>query len=273
MDTETSRVVDIHLPIPEEAMSAYIKTNNWRFVELSNPTRFMKLAECVLPWLAFIGSGFLALGLWLAFTVPPDYKQGNMVRIMFIHVPAVMMAMATYMVMVSSALGALVWRHPLADVAAKSAAPIGAIFAFVGLVTGSIWGKPMWGTWWAWDARLTSFLILFFMFGALIALWRAIEEPCVAAKLAGSAVLAGALILPIIHYSVDWWSVLHQPNGTLLKVDIAFRLPLWIMMTAFAFIFAVFHLMLMRNELLARRIRTMQRNLAKSADSFQDIRL
>ena len=127
---------------------------------LANPTRFLALVRVLLPWLWVATIVLLGIGLWLSFSVPDDYQQGRTVRIMFVHVPSVWMSMGAYMVMVSGALGVLVWRHPLADVAARSAAPIGAAFTFLGLATGSIWGRPMWGTWWEWDARLTSFLVL-----------------------------------------------------------------------------------------------------------------
>ncbi len=234
--------------------------------QLANPTRFMALTGTIVPWTGAIAMVLLAAGLWLTFTVPQDYQQGNTVRIMFIHVPSVMMAMAAYMVMVSGALGTLVWRHPLADVAAKSAAPIGAVLTFAGLVTGSIWGKPMWGTWWEWDARLTSFLILLVIYLGVIALWRAIEEPSTAAKLTAVAILVGALILPVIHFSVEWWNTLHQPNGTVTRAPTIYRTPLWLMIAGFGFGFLTLHLAVMRNELMARRIRTLQRFVARSAD-------
>ena len=147
-------------------------------IDLANPTRFLAVSGRVLPWLAGLRRCLFAIGLYLAlFVAPADYQQGDSVRIMYIHVPAAVLAMGCYALMAVAALGVLVWRHPLADVAAKSAAPLGAAFTFLGLVTGSIWGKPMWGAWWVWDARLTSFLVLFIMYLGLIALWRAFEDP------------------------------------------------------------------------------------------------
>jgi heme exporter protein C len=147
-------------------------------ISLANPTRFLSLVGRILPWLGGVTLILLAVGLYLSlFVAPPDYQQGETVKIMFIHVPSAWLAMFGYMLIAASALGTLIWRHPLADVAAKTAAPIGATFTFIALVTGSLWGKPMWGTYWVWDARLTSVLVLFLLYLGLIALWNAIEEP------------------------------------------------------------------------------------------------
>ncbi len=239
-------------------------------MDLANPTRFLALVRFLLPWISIITLVLFAIGLWMSFAAPEDYQQGTSVRMMFIHVPAVWVAMFAYMVMVSSALGVLVWKHPLADVAARSAAPLGAAFTFLGLVTGSIWGRPMWGTWWAWDARLTSFLVLFIIYLGLIALWRAIEEPAVAAKPAAIFILVGAINIPIIKFSVDWWNTLHQTasvfkaGGPSLSPE--FLWPLMIMALAFSALFTLLHLMAMRNEILRRRIRTMQITAARRAE-------
>jgi heme exporter protein C len=146
-------------------------------IDLANPTRFLALAERVLPWLAAVTAGLLALGLYLSAMAPDDYQQGATVKIMFIHVPNAWLSMFVWGTMSVAALGTLVWRHPLADVAAKAAAPLGAAFTFLALVTGSLWGRPMWGTYWEWDARLTSVLILFLMYLGIMALWRAVEDP------------------------------------------------------------------------------------------------
>src|SRR5690606_23642755 len=175
-----------------------------------NPTRFLGLADRLLPWLAALAAALLAVGLYLSFFVaPPDYQQGETVRIMFIHVPAAWLGLFMYVMMSASALGTLVWRHPLADVAQKAAAPIGAAFTFVCLVTGSLWGKPMWGTWWVWDARLTSVLVLFLMYLGIMALWRAVDDPGRAARAVAVLTLVGVVNIPIIKFSVDWWSTLH----------------------------------------------------------------
>ena len=149
---------------------------------LANPTVFVDLSRRVLPWLAAATAALFAVGLFLSFAAPPDYQQGETVKIMYLHVPAAWMATFVYAVMAAAALGTLVWRHPLADAAQKAAAPLGAGFTFICLVTGSLWGKPMWGTYWVWDARLTSVLVLFIIYLGLIALWRAIDDPGRAAR-------------------------------------------------------------------------------------------
>ena len=158
--------------------------------DLANPTRFLALAGRVLPWLSGLAAIAFVAGLYLTFFVAPDdYQQGATVKIMFLHVPAAWLAMMCYAVMAMASLGTLIWKHPLADVSARAAAPIGAAFTFVALVTGALWGKPMWGTYWVWDARLTSFLVLFIMYLGLIALWRTIEDPIRAGKAADFTVL------------------------------------------------------------------------------------
>ena len=192
---------------------------------------------------------------------PDDYQQGATVKIMFIHVPNAWLSMFVWGVMSVAALGTLVWRHPLADVAAKAAAPIGAAFTFLALVTGSLWGRPMWGTYWEWDARLTSVLILFLMYLGLIALWRAVEDPSRAARAAAILTLVGAINLPIIKFSVDWWNTLHQPASVFRMggptLDRAFLIPLLVMAVAFSLLFVTLHLAAMRNEILRRRVRSL----------------
>ena len=230
---------------------------------LANPTRFLSLVERVAPWLAAAALIALVLGLYLAFFVaPPDYQQGETVRIMFVHVPAAWLAMFGYLLIAISALGTLIWRHPLADVAAKAAAPIGATFTFVALVTGSLWGKPLWGTYWVWDARLTSVLVLFLLYLGLIALWQSIEEPGRAGRAAAILALVGAVNLPIIKFSVDWWNTLHQPASVLRPggptIDPSMLAPLFVMAVAFALIFTLLHLIAMRAEILRRRVRALQ---------------
>jgi heme exporter protein C len=177
-------------------------------------------------------------------------------------VPNAWLSMFVWGVMSVAALGTLVWRHPLADVAAKSAAPIGAAFTFLALVTGSLWGRPMWGTYWEWDARLTSVLILFLMYLGLMALWRAVEDPSRAARAAAVLTLVGAINLPIIKFSVDWWNTLHQPASVFRMggptLDRAFLIPLLVMAVAFTLLFLTLHLAAMRNEILRRRVRSLQ---------------
>ncbi|HEY0328131.1 MAG TPA: heme ABC transporter permease [Rhodopseudomonas sp.] len=231
-------------------------------IDLANPTRFLKLTARLLPWLAGLTALLLALGLTQSALAPDDYQQGATVKIMFVHVPNAWLSMFVWGIMSVAALGTLVWRHPLADVAAKAAAPIGAAFTFLALVTGSLWGRPMWGTYWEWDARLTSMLILFLMYLGLIALWRAVEDPSRAARAAAIFTLVGAINLPIIKFSVDWWNTLHQPASVLRMggpaLDKSFLVPLLVMAIAFSLLFITLHLAAMRNEILRRRVRALQ---------------
>jgi heme exporter protein C len=234
---------------------------------LANPTRFLILAGKLLPWLAAISAILLVVGLYLSFAAPQDYQQGETVRIMFIHVPFAWLSMMCWGVMSLAALGTLIWRHPLADVAAKSAAPIGACFTLLALVTGSLWGKPMWGTYWVWDARLTSVFVLFLMYLGVIALTRAIEDHGQAARAAAILILIGAINIPIIKFSVNWWNTLHQPaavfrmDGPTIHPSLLW--PLAIMALGFTMLFFTLHLASMRNEIWARRIASMRRLAAR----------
>ena len=225
---------------------------------LANPSVFLALTRRLLPWLALATAALFALGLALAFAAPPDYQQGETVKIMYVHVPAAWLSTFIYGVMALASLGTLVWRHPLADAAQKAAAPLGAGFTFICLVTGSLWGKPMWGTYWVWDARLTSVLVLFIIYLGLIALWRSIEDQGRAARAAAILTLVGCVNLPIIKFSVDWWNTLHQPASVfrLGGPTIAPQLlwPLLIMALAFTLLFVALHLMAIRNEILRRRL-------------------
>ncbi|MBR1131390.1 heme ABC transporter permease [Bradyrhizobium iriomotense] len=231
-------------------------------IDLANPTRFLALTARVLPWLAGATVILLAIGLYQSALAPDDYQQGATVKIMFIHVPNAWLSMFVWGVMSIASLGTLVWRHPLADVAAKAAAPIGASFTFLALLTGSLWGRPMWGTYWEWDARLTSVLILFLMYLGLMALWRAVDDPSRAARAAAVLTLVGAINLPIIKFSVDWWNTLHQPASVMRMggstLDKSFLIPLLLMAIAFTLLFVTLHLAAMRNEILRRRVRSLQ---------------
>lgn len=236
---------------------------------LANPTRFAAFAGRVLPWLAGISALALAYGLYLAlFVAPPDYQQGETVRIMFIHVPSAWLAMFAYTLMAAASLGVLIWRHPIADVSAKAAAPLGAAFTFVALATGSLWGKPMWGAYWVWDARLTSFLILFLMYLGLMALRSAMEEPSRAAKACAILTLVGSVNIPIIKFSVDWWNTLHQPASVLRAgkpaMDSSILIPLLVCAIAFTLLFVTLHLAAMRTELIRRRLRTLRLTTASN---------
>lgn len=232
-------------------------------IDLANPTRFIALADRVLPILWVVAVLVLGTGLYLGlFVAPADYQQGETVRIMFIHVPAAWLSMFGYGLMAASALGTLVWRHPLADVAARAIAPIGAAFTLIALITGSLWGKPMWGTWWEWDARLTSVLVLFLMYLGLIALWNAIDDPNKAGRVAAVLILVGSVNIPIIKFSVDWWNTLHQGASVFRMggstIDASMLYPLLISAVGATLVFIALVLMAMKNEILRRRIRALR---------------
>jgi heme exporter protein C len=239
---------------------------------LASPSVFLALTHRLLPWLALATAALFAVGLYLSFAAPPDYQQGETVRIMYIHVPAAWLSTFIYGVMALASLGTLVWRHPLADAAQKAAAPLGAGFTFICLVTGSLWGKPMWGTYWVWDARLTSVLVLFILYLGLIALWRSIEDPGRAARAAAILTLVGCVNLPIIKFSVDWWNTLHQPASVfrLGGPTIAPQLlwPLLVMALAFTLLFLTLHLMAIRNEILRRRLARLTMIAAAEGDAL-----
>ncbi|AWM89272.1 heme ABC transporter permease [Microvirga sp. 17 mud 1-3] len=230
--------------------------------ELANPSRFMAYSGRLLPWLAGAAALALGVGLYMTwFTAPADYQQGETVRIMYLHVPAAWLSLFFYATMAASALGTLVWRHPLADVSQKAAAPIGAAFTFICLVTGSLWGKPMWGTYWQWDARLTSMLVMLLIYLGIMALWRAIEEPSRAARAVSILTLVGAVNLPIVKFSVDWWNTLHQPASVFRlggpTIHSSMLIPLLVMALGFTLLGMTLHLSGMRTEILRRRVRTL----------------
>lgn len=225
---------------------------------LANPTRFMRLADVLLPIFWVLAIGFAGYGLYFGlFVAPQDYLQGHSFRIMYIHVPAAWLAMGVYSMMTISALGTLVWRHPLADVAQKAAAPIGATFTALCLLTGSLWGRPAWGTWWEWDARMTSVLLLLLVYLGIIALWRSIDDQARAGRAVAIMTLVGAVNLPIIKFSVDWWNTLHQPASVLRmggpKIHPDMLYPLLAMGLAFGCLFAALLLVRMQGEILSRR--------------------
>ncbi|MCM2456980.1 heme ABC transporter permease [Rhizobium sp. CG4] len=241
-----------------------------KFSDLANPTRFLALASRLLPWMSVITALLIAVGLYLSFTTDGDYQQGNTVRIMYVHVPAAWLAMMCYTVMAASAIGTLVWRHPLADVSHKAAAPLGAAFTLIALITGSLWGKPMWGTWWVWDARLTSVFILFLMYLGLIAFNKAMDDPSRAARVSAVLILVGFVNIPIIKFSVEWWNTLHQPASVIRMdgpaIDPEFLWPLLIMALGFSMLFFTLHIAAMRNEILRRRIAAQRRLAARMAN-------
>ncbi len=227
---------------------------------LANPHRFQIISRVVLPWLwSFTVVAFM-LGLYLALGAsPPDYQQGETVRIMYVHVPAAWMALFIYVVMALASAIALIFRHPLADAAAKTAAPLGAVFCFLALATGSIWGKPMWGTWWAWDARLTSMFVLMLLYLGYMAVWRAFDDPHRAAGLARVVALVGVINIPIVKFSVAWWNTLHQPASIIKMagpaVDPSMLWPLLVMALAYTLLFLALHLTAIMTEIAARKTR------------------
>jgi heme exporter protein C len=223
--------------------------------KLANPTRFMAVSGLLLPWVTLAALALIAIGLVLAANAPPDYQQSHTVKIMFIHVPMAWLSMGVYAMIALSGAGLLIFRHPLADVSAKAAAPLGAAFTFLALVTGSLWGKPMWGTYWAWDPRLTSELVLLFLYFGYMGLRAAIEDPQKADKASAVLAIVGVVNVPIIRFSVDWWNSLHQPATRLIgesDMDWAMKWPLLLMMFAFLFYFAAVMLVRLRAELLRR---------------------
>jgi heme exporter protein C len=229
----------------------------------ANPARFLRISNIILPWAAGATVVLMIVGLYLSlFASPADYQQGDTVRIMYIHVPAAWMALFVYTNMAISAAVGLVWKHPLADLFTKAAAPIGAGFTALCLITGSLWGEPMWGTWWVWDARLTSVLILFFLYLGYMALVNAFDDPTRGAKAGAILVLVGVVNVPIIKFSVDWWNTLHQPASVVRmsgpSIDPSMLWPLLMMGLAFTAYFVTVVLLRVRSEIAARKIQTLR---------------
>ena len=231
---------------------------------LANPTRFLRLADRLTPWAAGATAVLMALGLYLALIrAPQDYQQGETVRIMFVHVPAAWMALMVYSFMALAHGTAIVFRHPLADLAAKAAAPAGGCFTFLALATGSLWGRPMWGTWWQWgDARLTSMFVLFLLYLGYLAVWQAVSDPIRAGRIAAIVAIVGFINVPIVKFSVDWWSTLHQGASVFRMggptIHPSLLVPLGVMAAAYAMFFLALWLAEMKAEILERRIYQMQ---------------
>ena len=229
----------------------------------ANPARFQRISAAILPWSAGATVLLLAVGLYYALIASPaDYQQGETVRIMYVHVPSAWMAMFVYANMAVASFVGLVWRHPLAELFCKAVAPIGAGFTAICLISGSLWGEPMWGTWWVWDARLTSVLILFFLYLGYIALVNAFDDPGRGLKAGAILVLIGSVNLPVIKFSVDWWNTLHQPASVSRldapALDPSILTPLVIMWAAFTAYFVTLALLRTRAEILNRRVQVMQ---------------
>ena len=207
---------------------------------LANPNRFNKITEKTQPYILLIAISTLISGLYFGlFDSPKDYQQGDAVRIMYVHVPSAWLASFLYFSLAISCVFYLVWKHPLADLVSSSIAPIGALFSALTLVTGSLWGKPMWGTWWVWDARLTSMLVLFFFYLGYILLSNAFERKIDGSKTASVLAIVGLINLPIVKFSVDWWHTLHQPASIIKiggpSIDDKMLLPLILMIFALSF--------------------------------------
>jgi heme exporter protein C len=241
---------------------------------LANPARFMNLTARLWPWALALTLALFAAGLPFALVFsPPDYQQGEAVRIMYIHVPAAWLAMFTYMVLAVAAFMHLVWRAPLADLCADAAAPMGAVFTAVALATGMLWGKPMWGAFWVWDARLTSVLVLFFIYLGLIALRQSIDDEAKAARATAILALVGAVNIPIIHFSVYWWNTLHQQSSLFRaggpSIAGAMLVPLLIMIGAYTALFATALMLRMRTMIIRRRLKSASARTASRAEIKQ----
>ena len=233
------------------------------FQRFANPNRFVRLTGAILPWSTGLAALLIAVGLYLGlFVAPPDYQQGDSVRIMFVHVPAAWMALFVYTTMAGASAVGLIWKHPVADLTAKASAPVGAAFTFIALVSGSLWGQPMWGTWWVWDARLTSVLVLFFLYLGYMALWQAFEDPERAGKAAAILALVGFVNVPIIKFSVEWWNTLHQPASVVRmggpSIHPSILVPLLLMSLGFTFFYLSVVIVRAQREIMARKIRSLR---------------
>ena len=225
----------------------------------ANPTRFLRIARAVQPYLAGATLLLFTVGIYLALiTSPADYQQGETVRIMYVHVPSAWMALFCYTVMASASAAALIWRHPVAEVTAQAAAPIGACFTALCLATGSLWGKPMWGTWWVWDARLTSVLVLLFLYLGYMALANAFDDAERGGRAAGILAIVGFVNIPIVKFSVDWWNTLHQPASVSRLAAPAIHpdilVPLLVMSVAFTTLFFTLLILRIRTAFALRRV-------------------
>lgn len=233
------------------------------FWEYANPKKFMETSSWALPWVTGLAVLALLAGLvWGFFFTPDDFRQGSTVKIIYVHVPSAMMAINAWAMMLVTSLIWLVRRHHVSVLAAKAAAPIGMTMTLIALFTGAIWGQPMWGTWWAWDARLTSFLILFFLYLGYIALANAFDDATRGNRAAAILALVGAVNLPIIKYSVDWWNTLHQPASVMRtdgpSIDPAMLVPLFLMALGFTAYYVAVLLVRVKAELIGARLRNAQ---------------
>ena len=252
MDTRIGMTAD-----PASRLSK--RKSGWTFRRFANPGQFLRVSGALLPWLAGAGIATTAVGLtWGLFFAPADWQQGDAVRIIYIHVPSAWLATSGYLAQAHCCLASLVWRHPLADLAAREMGPVGAAFTAICLITGSLWGKPMWGTWWVWDARLTSMLVLFFLYLGQITLVRAFDDPQRGNRAGAILALVGVINLPIIKFSVDWWNTLHQPASISLtgapSMYIGMLLPLFVAAIGYSLVFAAIIVARMRAAVMERRV-------------------
>lgn len=236
----------------------------------ANPTRFLALARAVMPVAAALCAFALGAGLWLALIgSPADYQQQETVRIMYIHVPAAWMALFVYTSMAVAAIVGFVWKHVVAELYARAAAPLGAAFTLICLATGALWGQPMWGTWWAWDARMTSVLVLLFLYLGYIVLSDAFDDPQTGLNAGAILLVVGLVNIPVIKFSVDWWNTLHQPASlTRLAapaIDPSMLWPLLVMAFAFKMLFVTLALLRLQTEILRRRLFVRQQQIAGGA--------
>ena len=225
----------------------------------ANPSRFVRITSILVPWLMVAVGILFITGLYLSLLKSPDdIVQGSAVRIMYVHVPSAWLSIFSYLLLAICSLFFIVWRHPLADILSRAIAPVGALFSLLTLLTGSIWGKPMWGTWWVWDARLTSMLILFLLFMGYIALSNAFEKSERGSRPAALLAIAGSINLPIVKFSVDWWSTLHQPASIMrtggVSIDSSMLLPLVIMFLAFQLFFILIIIFRSHSILIERKM-------------------
>lgn len=231
--------------------------------KFANPAQFTRLANRVLPWTSFFAAICFIFGLYFSiFASPPDYQQGETVRIMYVHVPAAWMSLFTYTLMAVASASFLIWKHSLADIAARALAPVGASFTAITLITGALWGQPMWGTWWVWDARLTSVLILFFLYLGYMTLVNAFEDSEKGSKAGAVLALIGFVNIPIIKFSVDWWNTLHQPASLSRldapAIDPSMLTPLILMALGFKLFLITILIIRMRTTLIEKRLQAKQ---------------
>lgn len=243
------------------------KEPNW-LSRLAHPGEFLRWSGPLVLPLAVLTALLFAIAFYLVVFVSPDETEnvGTTLRILYMHAPNAWLSQFVYGVMALAALGTLVWRHPLADVANKSAAPLGAVFTALALYTGALWGRPTWGTFWEWDGRMTSTLVLLLIYLGIIALWRAFDDQLRAGRIAAIFTLVGAVNIPIIKFSVDWWQTLHQPSSVLVaggpRMAPEVLWPLVTMTLAFTFLFLTLHVVSIRSEILRRRAESLSRQAA-----------